>query len=261
MSIQRSELDNQKLELLHRLTTRSPILINDATDARHLAYYIFVLEGLGNLFPWNIFITASSYFSNRLCGTPYEGNFENFFSFSLQLFQTLGLVLSILYQNSISYKTQILWPLVLYAVIFGLTTVFVVIDMSPSTLFFLTLTSTSLCGFFTAFLTGGLFGLSAKFPPMYTGAVMTGQGVAGLIVSISSLVTTIAGPSIDDCNDNANGADDTICEFKVDYGAFSYFLLATLVLAVCVALFYVLLQLPITTYVLFDTFNVHYLLI
>jgi hypothetical protein len=37
---------------------------------------IFFLQGIGQLFPWNAFISASAYFSTRFCGTRYASSFE-----------------------------------------------------------------------------------------------------------------------------------------------------------------------------------------
>jgi hypothetical protein len=38
-----------------------------------------MLLGLGQLLPWNTFITAESFFHYCVCGTPFEDNFESYF--------------------------------------------------------------------------------------------------------------------------------------------------------------------------------------
>lgn len=220
-------------------------------DRWYLVYVILLLQGLGNLYPWNVFITAAQYFSNRFCGTQYQGNFENFFSITNTLSQTIGLALSILYQERFALKTKVLWPLLCYCVVFALTTSFVLFSMDGVLLFWLTLLSTCLCGFFGAFLSAGLFGLGAILPPQYTGALMTGQGLAGLSVSVSSLLTTYVAGSTTSCSpDSIDGTGDTVfssCNTDyIDYGAFAYFLMATIVLFMCMILFILLERLPFT---------------
>ncbi len=57
-----------------------------------------------------------------------------------------------------------------------------------------------LCGASVAYLQSGVFGVVSMFPPIYTQAVMSGQGLAGAIVAISQILTRLAAdanPSID----------------------------------------------------------------
>ena len=131
-------------------------------DYYYIVYFILFWEGVGNLFPWNAFITASSYFAERFCGTYFEGEFENYFSITFTVSQTIGLALSIIYQDRITMRNKIVWPLLCYAVIFGVTTILVCIEnIDASLLFYLTLISAFMCGICGAILSAGLFGLGA----------------------------------------------------------------------------------------------------
>ena len=203
-------------------------------DIGNMAYIIMFYEGVGNLFPWNAFITASNYYGERFCGTSFEGNFENFFSITYTLSQTIGLALSVVYQNKISLNNKIIWPLLCYSIVFAANTAFVgVTDIDPNLLFWITLISACLCGCFGAILSGGLFGLGAMFPPAYTAALMTGQGVAGLTVAVSSMLTSLATTPVDECSDD-NAGDDGDCVQSVNYSALAYFIIATLILLSCI---------------------------
>ena len=85
---------------------------------------------------------------------------------------------------------------------------------------------------------------TASFPPEYTGALMNGQGLSGLIVALLSLLTSLAGSEIDVCEDDANNDDS--CESSISYSTLAYFLIATFVLVSCIGLFIVLMKLSIT---------------
>jgi equilibrative nucleoside transporter 1/2/3 len=212
-------------------------------DKRNLAYIIMFYEGVGNLFPWNAFITAAAYFAARFCGSFFSDNFENYFSFAYTLSQTIGLALSIKFQNSLSLRSKIVYPLAMYSISFLVTTILVTIKTEPTLLFGVTLFQTALCGICGAILSGGLFGLGAMFPPAYTGALMSGQGLAGLIVSVASLLTQLASNPIDDCSDS----NDAEClDFSLDFSALAYFIIATVILGCCGVAFVVLLNLEFT---------------
>jgi hypothetical protein len=77
-------------------------------------------------------------------------------------------------------------------------------------------------------LFGSIMGMAAIFPSRFTGAVMMGNGVAGIVVMVLRVITIFAFPS------------------QLFASALSFFLLSAFVLIVCFVLFIVLLRLPIT---------------
>ncbi|KAJ1396195.1 hypothetical protein B484DRAFT_438894, partial [Ochromonadaceae sp. CCMP2298] len=92
-----------------------------------LAYCIMFYLGVGSLFPWNALINASTYYSQRFCGTQYQSTFENYFSTAFTTSQASGLLLSALGQN-MPISDRIIWPLLAYSVIFGANTLLVVLE-------------------------------------------------------------------------------------------------------------------------------------
>lgn len=216
-------------------------------DYHQVAYFIMFYLGVGNLFPWNAFITASTYYAERFCGTSFEDTFENYFSLTYTLSQTIGLALAILFQDRLTLKQKISYPLLLYAVIFGVTTMLVgIVDIDPNVLFYITLFSAFLSGIVGALLSGGLFSLGAMLPSQYTGALMNGQGLAGLIVSGAAVLTTAATERTDSCTDDDGANADDDCAQSVSYSALAYFLIATLILFSCVFAFKSLLKMSFT---------------
>ncbi len=219
-------------------------------DNGYYAYYIMFYQGIGQLFPWNAFITASAYFGARFCTTEFAFDFENYLSIAFTASQTIGLALTLLYGNRYNYNQKIVYPLLIYAGLFFMTTAMVLVkDINPTGLFWLTFFSCVLCGLFGAFLNAGFFSLGAVFPPSYTGAMMSGQGLAGLTVSLSSIITQAAGPMVDGyCSTAEDDGVETCPEYSINYSAFSYFLIATITLLLSVTFFFVLMKLPFTIY-------------
>lgn len=218
-------------------------------DTGGIAYVIMLIEGVGNLFPWNVFITAAAYFATRFCGTAFEETFENYFSISYTLSQTVGLALSIIYEHKLAMNTKIFWPLICYTSAFLVTTALVLVNIDGTSLFWITLLSSCFCGVCGAFLSAGLFGLGGLLPPKYTGALMTGQAVAGLVVSVSSILTTLASKDSTSCDDDNGNTNDDSCSFSMDTSALAYFLIATLVLVICLLSYLVLKKLQFVKYV------------
>lgn len=215
-------------------------------DRNNFAYAIIFWLGVGHLFPWNTIITASEYFATRFCETSFSNNFMNYLSFTSTLSQTIGLAISVKYPSIFSMRNKIIYPLLCYSAVFLLTTIFVTLNINPSLLFWVTLMLTFVCGVCGAILSGGLFGLAAMFPPSYTGAVMTGNGIAGLVASLSAIVTTL-GQSDSTCTDDDSSSCDN---FRIDYSALAYFLISALILISCIIGYLLLEQLTFTKYYL-----------
>ncbi len=220
-------------------------------DSGSAAYMIMFYLGVGNLFPWNAFITASTYYAMRFCGTFVENSFENYFSTAYTLSQAVGLALSIKYEHRFSLKQKIAHPLMLYSTIFGITSALVLVaNIDAMLLFGLTLISACLSGLVGAMFSSGLFGLGAMLPKQYTGAIMSGQGLAGMVVSLSAMLTQYAGGDTTTCDnydDNRND-DDSICEQTISFSALAYFLIATLVLISCIFSFSSIMRMKFTMY-------------
>ena len=216
-------------------------------DKGSAVFLIMFYLGLGQLLPWNAFITASGYFAQRFCNSKYENDFENWFSLAFTLSQTIGLALAVMYQNYFSLQFKITVPLIAYSIIFLINTILVLISISAGHLFAITMIGSLLCGVCGSVLSSGLFGLAAIFPTTYTGAVMYGQALAGLLISLASLFTTLAGNDKTVCNTTSVDNDEVVdCLTSTNFSAMAYFLIATLVLVSCSLLFGILNKLEFT---------------
>lgn len=234
-------------------STELPEHLQPPPDTNDFAYNIMFWQGVGQLFPWNAFITAAAYFGARFCTTDMANDFENYFSISFTAFQTVGLGLSVLYGSRFSLHDKIVYPLVCYSVLFALTTALVLVkNIDGYLLFWVTFISCSANGLVGSILSAGLFSLGGCLPPAYTAALMNGQGLAGLSVAVAGIVTQAAGPEPEGwCTPKTDGVQDDTASvqcstYSISYSALSYFLIATIVLGSCAVFFYVLVKLPFT---------------
>ncbi|CAM9516922.1 unnamed protein product [Ectocarpus fasciculatus] len=256
-------------------------------DVGHKAYCIFFLQGIGQLFPWNVFINAEDYFRRRLCGSSFENNFENFFSVGYNLAAILGLLLALRYQEQWDLTGRIMGSLAVSLGTFVACGIFVLAEgVNGTLLFFCTMGLIVVSGLCTAVLQGGLFAMASALPPRYTQAMMAGQGLAGLAVALAGLFTTLAGPDDEACiadlddtiatvrdSGSTGGSADVLTErhlarqataqrasdvdpflgsscaaYARDWSTFVYFGIAVVVLLGCILTYPLLRRLPFTSF-------------
>ncbi|KAF9583793.1 hypothetical protein BGW38_008508 [Lunasporangiospora selenospora] len=175
----------------HRIVEHGP-----PADKWNLSYWIMIVQGTAMLLPWNAFITAKDFFQMRLEGSPYEHNFLNYFSAAYMGMNLLVVGSSILIQKQAPGTTHVIGSLLLNAGVFLsiLISIQMERDVDPTVYFYFALTMLSLSAISTSFLQNGMFGLAAKFTGRHVQGVMLGQGVAGVGVAISQIVSQILSP-------------------------------------------------------------------
>ncbi|RKP38274.1 nucleoside transporter-domain-containing protein, partial [Dimargaris cristalligena] len=184
--------------------------------------------GLALLLPWNVFITASEFFRVKFAGSPYQMNFQNWFSTSYTLTNLVVIAVCISQQHRIKPRPVILITLAVNVVIFMCMTIFTRIASLQGTTFFgLTLAMLTLGAMSSSLMQCALFALVSRFPPLYIQGVLSGQAVAGVVVSIVQLVTAASTLRSQD-----------------QLRAFAYFLIASVVCILVLGLFVVLQRLP-----------------
>ena len=186
------------------------------------------------LFPWNVFITAASYFALRFANTAVESNFEQAFSFTYTAANLIVFLTILRYgatSTQFNLKAAVVYPNIITAVLFLLAAVFVLTPMDGGVLFAMTILSVMLCGSFAATLQAGIFGLTARLPPQYTQAVFGGQGAAGATVSLLSLVTLL----LQDCATGKTFTHPTLEDIAAQ--SFGYFFASSTVVLLCLSIF------------------------
>ena len=128
-------------------------------DPYHLTYWAFVLQGVGMLFPWSVFITAAAYYRLKFKGLPQEDTFEVVFGFVYTISNLLALLLIMAYGgSSFSALTGVILPNAFTAFLFAVSGFLVfAATLDGSVLYAITLFSVFCCGVFAACLQAGIF--------------------------------------------------------------------------------------------------------
>ncbi|KAF2634791.1 nucleoside transporter family [Massarina eburnea CBS 473.64] len=201
-------------------------------------YGVFLLLGVAMLWAWNMFLAAAPYFQKRF--ESDERLLRNFQSaeLSVSTFGNLGSIIILTkLQARASYPKRIISSLLLNAAIFAL--------LAISTRQFLGASANGYFAFFvlvvfvaslaTALCQNGVFAYVSGFGrPEYTQAIMTGQGIAGVLPCITQIASVLSVPEKVDSSKDAPQESST--------SAFVYFLTATVISAITLVAFLYLLS-------------------
>ncbi|XP_050430267.1 equilibrative nucleoside transporter 1 isoform X2 [Adelges cooleyi] len=173
-------------------------------DRWNIVYLILVLHGIGILMPWNMFINAKSYFVDYKLGEEYlngkfyyAGIFMAYLTISSQLPNLLFNWLNIFCPIGGKLTTRIVWSILTEVVCFVFTVALVMINTSqiPSTFFWLTLGSIMLLNMANGIYNNSVFGMAAKLPPKYIGAVVLGTNLSGTFTSLANIISISITPN------------------------------------------------------------------
>jgi len=159
-------------------------------DKGSLVWYCFAFLGMGTLMPWNSFISAVDYFDSLFpqfptqFGVSLSNNYANIITllFSVKFGSKSSIRVRILITLMVSFLSLVIMPVFPYL-------------FKGNTILGLVMSDVFLSGCSSAVLTGSTLGLAALFPPTYTGAVMTGMGIGGIISVAMRIITKLALPA------------------------------------------------------------------
>mmetsp|Transcript_24643 Transcript_24643/g.36497 ORF Transcript_24643/g.36497 Transcript_24643/m.36497 type:complete len:487 (+) Transcript_24643:91-1551(+) len=207
---------------------------------------IFYLLGIGLLVPWNAFVSAEPYFSERMCGRKVELWFSLVYNISSVLSLGCWLVYSWMQEEresgqkngSSSFYMTVMIPLALYLSVFLLTTVFVLISsISENTFFFITIFSLAICGSMNAVASAGMVASASSL--LTIGPLFSGQAIGGVAVSGVNFVAALLEDPADYwesiCEQKRVSIEGISCSTydSIDWAVFVYFSIACLLLAAC----------------------------
>eukprot|EP00095_Tigriopus_kingsejongensis_P011399 maker-scaffold68_size422247-snap-gene-3.19 protein:Tk11399 transcript:maker-scaffold68_size422247-snap-gene-3.19-mRNA-1 annotation:"hypothetical protein DAPPUDRAFT_300160" len=183
---------------------RLDLEMNPPRDRWNLIYYTFVLHGVGTLMPWNMFITAKEYFVDYKLGTDYTGAdllyatyFLQYIAFAAQVPNVIFNWINIFLNVTGSLTGRIVWTLLIEVIIFVITIILAMINTStwPGIFFYITLFCVIILNMVNGIYQNTVYGLAAKLPFQYTGAVVLGSNLSGTIVALVNIISIAMAPN------------------------------------------------------------------
>ncbi|KAL3424938.1 nucleoside transporter [Phlyctema vagabunda] len=195
-------------------------------------YTIFMMLGIAMLWAWNMFLAAAPYFQSRFADNE---RILSSFQSAITSVSTITSLSSMLVlgnmQAKASYPKRITSALILNIVVFTLlcisTTSFKAVSSGGYLAFTLIMVFTTSIA--TGLCQNGAFAFASSFGrPEYIQAIMTGQGIAGVLPSVAQIVSVLAVPKSD--NWSGGVSDGSVAPGDdMSTSAFVYFLTAALI--------------------------------
>lgn len=159
-------------------------------DEHRLAYVVMVLLGAGLLLPYNTLIVAVDFLDNTYPGA----NLEFYIPIAMNGLSPVLQLLMVRYGHRMSFTRRVVFWFTFESALIVAFPLFQG-HLAHDTGLGLTVLCVVLLGIGTAILQSTVFGFAAFLPAEYTQAVMSGNGVAGLGVSLLRIVTKASFPS------------------------------------------------------------------
>ncbi|KAF2144290.1 uncharacterized protein K452DRAFT_325483 [Aplosporella prunicola CBS 121167] len=197
-------------------------------------YIVFFLLGVAMLWAWNMFLAAGPYFQHRFSSN--ETILHNFQSAELTISTVVNLGAMLVLaemQARANYPKRIIASLGVLVVTFSLLAISTkhFLSVSAGAYFVFMMLMVGAASFGTALCQNGVFAYVTGFGrEEYTQAIMTGQGLAGVLPCIFQIVSALDLPA---------NEDEVAREEPND--AFRYFILATLISLSALAAYLLLL--------------------
>lgn len=198
---------------------------NNVKDHLNLIYIIIIIQGIGILLPWNIFLISDKYFIEKLTiiknnvSYPESPNklkdFEDpnktkdltyvnkFYEYSLFLSQLCLIVSNIINLYIKKYlKTKIYISLLIETTIFGILSAGYYMNVIPRVFYIMTCITIGLLSILIGNLQNGFYSLIFMFPKRYIFALNIGINLSGVFTSLTKIIILLISHNNSDENFN-----------------------------------------------------------
>ncbi|RZF43472.1 hypothetical protein LSTR_LSTR001733 [Laodelphax striatellus] len=200
-----TNLPNDELNFKGVTMEQAQLEMNPPKDRLNLVYLTLMLHGIGTLMPWNMFITAKEYFEDYKLSEEYTGskndyasNFMLYLTFASQVPNLVFNWLNIFVKIGGNLTTRIVWSIFFEVLLFVFTVILAMSDSSqwPGVFFWVTMGTAIGLNMANGIYQNTVFGMAAKLPFKYTGAVVLGSNVSGTFTAIINLASKFFAPNI-----------------------------------------------------------------
>eukprot|EP01116_Phalansterium_solitarium_P001484 TRINITY_DN11275_c0_g1_i1.p1 TRINITY_DN11275_c0_g1~~TRINITY_DN11275_c0_g1_i1.p1 ORF type:complete len:462 (-),score=-40.46 TRINITY_DN11275_c0_g1_i1:62-1351(-) len=216
------ELDEEEAAVLFSECQELP---SAPLDRFAVVYWIFCILGMGILVPWVTILTAVDYFTLQYPQDNFEFNITVAYMYPL----AFSMFFVVRFGRIMNASARIVLGYTIFLVTLLLIP-FIRDMLSEAPAFGITLTLIAVLGLADAIAQGTLYGIAAMFPAVYIQAIASGNGMAGLLISATRIVTRLMFP---ETVEGLRGA------------SILYFMISAGLIVLCIIGYIALLRMPI----------------
>ncbi|XP_071746388.1 equilibrative nucleoside transporter 1 [Lepeophtheirus salmonis] len=210
--------EEQNFKSLSASMDRIDLEMNPPKDRLSLIYLTLILHGIGTQMSWNMFVTAkeqnrgdwffmlSQYFVTYKLGkdytnlndeSPYAMQFLQYFGYAAQVPNLILNWINIFLNWGENLTMRIVWTVLIEVIVFVITIVLAMVDSSnwPGLFFYLTMGSIVILNAANGIYHNTVYGIASKLPFRYTGAVILGSNISGIIVATINIISISISPN------------------------------------------------------------------
>ncbi|GMT35813.1 hypothetical protein PFISCL1PPCAC_27110, partial [Pristionchus fissidentatus] len=197
-------MDKERKPLEYEPTERDPLnkMGSIPRDTGGLVYIVLLLNGLGVLMPWNMFITiAPQLYVDYWFVTPegnkteYSDNFMSALGIASQLPNLSINIINIFLVIGGSLLLRIIGPLILNCInIVVIILLIAIVERSEEAMgwfYAVTLLIVAILNASNGLYQNSIFGLTADFPQNYTNAIVLGNNLCGIFTTVLNIICTL----------------------------------------------------------------------
>lgn len=188
-----NNLPNDELNFKGMTMERARMEINPPYDRYKLIFFTLLLHGVGTLTPWNMFITAKEYFTEYKLGghSEYSDNFIQYIGLASQIPNVFFNWINIFVNLGGNLTPRIVLSILIEVFVFIVTVALAMADSVswPGVFFWITMASVVVLNIAGGIYQNSVYGMAAKLPFKYTGAVVLGSNISGTLTAIISIAS------------------------------------------------------------------------
>ncbi|KAF2358936.1 Equilibrative nucleoside transporter [Trinorchestia longiramus] len=173
-------------------------------DRLALVFLTLTLHGVGTLMPWNMFITAYSYFidyklvDDEGAKTEYAKNFLSYVGYASQVPNVIFNWINIFVQLGGDITTRVVGSILVEVALFILTVVLAMVDSSDwqAAFFWTTMVTIVIINIANGIYQNTVYGMAARLPFKYTGAVVLGSNISGTFTAVINIIALLLAPNL-----------------------------------------------------------------